>query len=321
MSFNAREAVRLLLAMSMEEAKQALGFAPNANPSSGEIQRAYRAKAIQNHPDRGGDPKKMVVINVAKEILEGKRVNDKTEYTPDAEDAGAKKRRQQDAFVADVKAEKVKVGKSFEEAKAAILVPFGRHTTPFPEFLDAAFESIAKIQDEIQDKLDDSPQKDADWVKTQQICDTIVGKMRRVDQQRIVVTLPIFPHILTFKDIESRFKKMETLLKSYEALMVESSKLVGLLNTSEDVPLTWDSIYYHTHGMFSAYLSNLRDTLKGSELTRLEKQLKDSRDAIVKSQKVNIPATTIEVAIDQWEQLRFPASFDELMDYDFMGFR
>jgi hypothetical protein len=309
MSFNAREAVRLLLAMSMEEAKQALGFAPNANPSSGEIQRAYRAKAIQNHPDRGGDPKKMVVINVAKEILEGKRVNDKTEYTPDVEDAGVKKQRQQEAFVADVKAEKTKVESAFEAAKAAVLYPFGRHTIPFPEFLDTAFESIAKIQDELQDGLDNSPQQDPDWLKTQQLCDTIVGKMRRVDQQRMVV----LPHILTFKDIESRFKKMETLLKSYEALMAESSKLVGLLNTSEDVPLTWDSIYYHTHGMFSAYLSNLRDTLKGSELKRLEKQLKDSREAISKSKTANkIGGFT---PIRQWDQLEFPTSFEDLLDF------
>jgi len=311
MSFNAREAVRLLLAMSMEEAKQALGFAPNANPSSGEIQRAYRAKAIQNHPDRGGDPKKMVVINVAKEILEGKRVNDKTEYTPDVEDAGVKKQRQQEAFVADVKAEKAKVGSAFESSKAAILSPFGRHTIPFPEFLDTAFESIAKIQDEIQDTLDDSPQKDPAWVKTQQICDIIVGKMRRVDQQRIAVTLPL-PKILTFKDIESRFRAMRVLLKSYEALMGESSSLVGLLNTSEDVPLNWDSIYYHTHGMFSSYLSNLRDTLKQLHLTSLKKQLEDSRSAIIKSKTANkIGGFT---PIEQWDQLEFPTSFNDLME-------
>lgn len=311
MYFNAREAVRLFLAMSIEEAKRALGFAPNANPSLGEIQRAYRAKAIQNHPDRGGDPKKMVVINVAKEILEGKRVNDKTEYTPDVEDTGVKKQRQQKAFVADVKAEKVKVGESFELAKTGILFPFGQHTTPFPEFLDAAFESIAKIQDEIQDTLDDSPQKDPAWVKTQQLCDIIVGKMRRVDQQRIAVTLPL-PKVLTYKDIEARFRTMRALLKSYEALMVESSNLVSLLNTREDVPLNWDSIYYHTHSMFWSYLSNLNATLRQLHLTRLKKQLEASRAAIVKSKIDNkIGGFT---PISQWDQLEFPTSFDDLME-------
>ena len=95
--------------------------------------------------------------------------------------------------------------------------------------------------------------------------------------------------------------------------MAESSKLVGLLNTSEDVPLTWDSIYYHTHGMFSAYLSNLRDTLKGSELKRLEKQLKDSREAISKSKTANkIGGFT---PIRQWDQLEFPTSFEDLLDF------
>jgi len=63
---------RLLIAMSMQEAKTILGFPPTASPSSEEVTKAYRTKAFENHPDRGGDPKKMVDINVAKDVLEGK---------------------------------------------------------------------------------------------------------------------------------------------------------------------------------------------------------------------------------------------------------
>lgn len=62
---------RLLLAMSMGEAKQILGFPPSASPSTEEVTKAYKAKAFQNHPDRGGDPAKMVEINVAKDVLLG----------------------------------------------------------------------------------------------------------------------------------------------------------------------------------------------------------------------------------------------------------
>jgi hypothetical protein len=62
----------LLTAMSLEEAKATLGFPPDAAPSPAEINKAWRAKAFENHPDRGGSNDKMVEVNVAKDILEGK---------------------------------------------------------------------------------------------------------------------------------------------------------------------------------------------------------------------------------------------------------
>lgn len=90
--------VRLLYAMSMGEAKEVLGFPPSANPSPQEVIKAYRAKAMENHPDRGGDPRKMVEVNVALEILQGKRTDDRTEVTRDPEEV-AKKQREADARI------------------------------------------------------------------------------------------------------------------------------------------------------------------------------------------------------------------------------
>ena len=69
--FEARYA-RLLLAMSLDQAKSILGFPPNSAPSPLEITKAYRSLAFENHPDRGGNSEKMVEINVAKDVLEGK---------------------------------------------------------------------------------------------------------------------------------------------------------------------------------------------------------------------------------------------------------
>lgn len=62
---------KLLVAMSYAEALQTLGVPATATPD--EIAKAYKRKAIENHPDRGGDPKKMVEVNVAKDILDGKQ--------------------------------------------------------------------------------------------------------------------------------------------------------------------------------------------------------------------------------------------------------
>ena len=63
----------LLVSMSLADAKVTLGFPPNAEPSPTEIHKAWREQAFKNHPDRGGDSAKMVEINVAKDVLEGKQ--------------------------------------------------------------------------------------------------------------------------------------------------------------------------------------------------------------------------------------------------------
>jgi len=62
----------LLLAMSLDEAKAKLGFPPGSNPSPQEVKEAYRRKALEAHPDRGGDEEAIKEINVAKDILDGK---------------------------------------------------------------------------------------------------------------------------------------------------------------------------------------------------------------------------------------------------------
>lgn len=79
--FEARYA-KLILSMSMSEAKEILGFPPNAQPSVSEVTKAYRTKAFENHPDRGGDPKKMVDVNVAKDILMGVRPPEGARWNP-----------------------------------------------------------------------------------------------------------------------------------------------------------------------------------------------------------------------------------------------
>jgi len=63
---------RLIEAMSMGDALEALGLPVGSSPTPQEVSKAYKDKAFKNHPDRGGDPTKMVEINVAKDILEGK---------------------------------------------------------------------------------------------------------------------------------------------------------------------------------------------------------------------------------------------------------
>lgn len=72
---------KLVLSMSMGEAKEILGFPPSAVPTAQEVSKAWKQKAFENHPDRGGSHEKMVEINVAKDILEGKT---RAQWKPEA---------------------------------------------------------------------------------------------------------------------------------------------------------------------------------------------------------------------------------------------
>lgn len=78
----------LMLAMSMEEAKALLGFSSSDNPTESEVTKAWRTKAFELHPDRGGDPSKMVEVNVAKDVLTGKQRPTYDRSGPSSEPSG-----------------------------------------------------------------------------------------------------------------------------------------------------------------------------------------------------------------------------------------
>jgi hypothetical protein len=63
----------LLVSMTLEEAKETLGFLPSDQPSDQQVKDAWKKKVFEAHPDRGGDPDKAVALNVAKDVLDGKQ--------------------------------------------------------------------------------------------------------------------------------------------------------------------------------------------------------------------------------------------------------
>jgi hypothetical protein len=82
---SARVAYRYMMAMpkpptTREEAAGLLGIdlgkldeISSADDREDVVEKAYRGKAFEHHPDRGGDPDRMVEVNVARDILVGKR--------------------------------------------------------------------------------------------------------------------------------------------------------------------------------------------------------------------------------------------------------
>ena len=56
--------------MTLAEARRMLGVSSEASPE--EVARAYKRRAVEMHPDRGGSTEGMVELNAAKAILDGK---------------------------------------------------------------------------------------------------------------------------------------------------------------------------------------------------------------------------------------------------------
>jgi hypothetical protein len=107
---------RLLVAMSMGEALEVLGFPPGADPSPSEVKKQQRRKTVEHHPDRGGDAAKQIEVNVAADILLGKQ-------RPSGGFGGGYERpqRQQRPYEAPKKQDDNVV--TFDEAKASGGVP------------------------------------------------------------------------------------------------------------------------------------------------------------------------------------------------------
>jgi hypothetical protein len=101
------------LAMGLDEARNLLEVSHGA--SNEEIQKAWKQKALEHHPDRGGDPEIMKQVNVARDILVGDAVPDKTHTPPTAPSVHKKDKMYTDE----------QTGDSFDQAISKADIPAG----------------------------------------------------------------------------------------------------------------------------------------------------------------------------------------------------
>ena len=128
---------RVVFAMSLEEAKEALGFKPEESPSEADIQKAWKNMAFMFHPDRGGDEEVMKEVNVARDVLLGKQ---RATYSPSSSpstgspaDYGTYQRTPRQETVV-----------TFDEAKASAGIPSGvdwkmKATTAYGGYGDTSY--------------------------------------------------------------------------------------------------------------------------------------------------------------------------------------
>jgi len=119
-------------AMSVDEAFKTLDLPKSATPEA--LKKQYRTKAIENHPDRGGDEAKMKKINEAKEILDSYLKRGKEQETArekaknDWEERKKKEKQQEAEALKHMKADAEKVKKVMNGLKAQYIKHILDHT-------------------------------------------------------------------------------------------------------------------------------------------------------------------------------------------------
>lgn len=259
-----RLAVRLLISMSLEDAKQVLGLPPGKTPSPGEIQKAYRAKAIENHPDRGGDTQKMVEINVAKEILEGKRRQDRTNYNPPKEDAETTRKRKAEIKrsmdIGNIEDKRDRAVRALEMAGDEIEYLLAGYRFSLKDFLlDEFATSVSTIHDEV---LDGNPEgrDEQVWKKILPLTHGLSSYALRVATKfsKLMGLLLRVQNTGTFTDLKNLYVEFGKFLPELQKLRKISGELSKLINTEESLPMMWDNVFSKAHQKLISYDEDYR---------------------------------------------------------------
>ena len=306
-----RYAALLRLAMSMDEARETLGFPAGYSPSPDEINKAYRRKAIENHPDRGGSHAKMVEVNIAKEILEGKR-HDRFRPAPKPEKNPEEVLRQERVRKQNLALSVIDAAQKAVQREISVCLEYanlGRGKINIREFF---IDDYAEAIDQMQDLLESHPSKDHPHVrKAEALFQSLSNKALRLGKkylgfvklqgEAVAASLGMGGTALNYDTLSNLFAEAQKFIMAFDAMYEESRKLVGIIRMSEHVPIEWDDMYYRSHSILEAFA---RSTTGGwanfndSSLRAFKKVMEKSVEEIGKA--------VLAVSPEAWEQAPDP---------------
>lgn len=311
-----RLAVRLLLAMSVEDAKLVLGLPPGRTPSPVEIQKAYRSKALQNHPDRGGDPTKMVEINVAKEILEGKRVNDRTPFRQPQEDPEVTRKRKAkirlEVNIAATLLDKEKAEEAMARMWSSVDYLMNGYRMDLAEFLtDDLTYAMQQINVDADDGIAHAPdaRERRDWDLALELSTALIRESRVVAAKYIQLKkgLKIVKNEPNIRDMQTLDAEAREFFAAFGELRKKSGRLSQLVATSEVVPARWDSLYISRNHQIIVSFDDDYKKYSPKHLAETESQVERSVDATL----VRLESEyNIRWDNREWSEWRVPSEFD-----------
>ena len=300
---------RVLLAMSMDDAKRTLGFKPSETPSKEEVIKAYRAKALANHPDRGGDPEKMVEVNVAKDILEGKaRAKGPSKPTSPEEDPEEIKRRKAEirkqSDIRFVEMELEKATKVVSRALSDLSMIDAAWKADLKDFLT---DDFAYAIDVIHDDAVSGP-KNGDMGKAAKMAQGLASTALRLASKfgSLKKKLAHVRDEPTVEGISALYADVSKFVKAFGDHRKESGKFMALIGTSEDVPVSWDDVYSKSNQRVIAYDNDFQ-RFTSSGLKALEDQVEMSVDAV--STRLERDYGIDEGDFPTWKKWRIPFDF------------
>ncbi len=314
-TYDRRYYARLLVSMTVDDARGTLGFPPGYFPSESEIQRAYRSLAIKFHPDRGGTHEKMVELNVAKEVLEGKRHDHfQVQVDPDAA-ARREFERKRNVALQVVDRSYSEVSKTIEWAVKS--ADIGRGKINIREFL---LDDLGDALDKMQDQIESQDSSHPDMRKALALAESLANKALRLGKKYLALLklqgeahaglLGMGKETVTVSSMKKLFEETDKFIVGFKALWQESRKLIGLIRTSENVPMEWDDLYGRAHNIIDAFVG----TIYGfGNFT--DQAVKAYQEAAAKADK-DIGDAVMDLAPGAWKAApmvvdwKFPQDFD-----------
>lgn len=310
---------RLLVAMSMGDAKEILGFPPHASPSPKEISRAYKALSFENHPDRGGDHRKMVEINVAVEVLQGKRREgpSRSRVDPEAErrrEAEIKRQRHIDQ-IEDYR-------DKIQEVMRAYVKGMDRFNVAWRTNLhDWLVEDMARTLDLFLDEADDALKSDLDskdqrvWKDARRKAQDLMGLGLRTGT-KFKTLAEDFREIedgsMSFYNTESLRKNIRSFVKLFMALDKKSGDLAKVLGTTEAVPVELVDAFWPIRSTLDSFKNDFE---------RIDAHLDNQKSRLAKALPLLVDLTIdilddygLSSGLPKWEDWLIPNDFDGVID-------
>lgn len=328
MKFTVREAAqlrrRLLIAMSMQEAKEVLGFPPGYDPSPREISKAWKALALQNHPDRGGDHRKMVELNVAKEVLEGKRHD---RYKVEKDPAEEERRRQEQKRQAAIKS----IENYLAGTQRAVNAFMGRLRSSFSQswrinLRDYLLDDMPEVLDQLLDAADRAIESGDDakrhWQKAKREAELVMGLGLRVGK-KFGEMGQLLEHAtdreLSFVELRLLAEAAPRFVTAFQALDKQAGALVTLINTAEKYGGTGETIpswltdrVYDVRSMVSEYREDF--TQLQSFLAKESGSLGDTIEDAVEHVREELAEWGLASGLPPWEDWSIPDDFVAAID-------